>query len=75
MVDFVLTACHSYNESYKIGRHVGEGHGLPYLKIESNYSTSDEEQIRTKSEALFEIAGGVTSQPCGPPPKALQRAM
>ena len=57
MVDFVLTACHSYNvEAYKIGRHVGERHGLPYLKVESNYSKSDEEQIRTKIEALFEIA-------------------
>ncbi|KGO33388.1 benzoyl-CoA reductase [Desulfobulbus sp. Tol-SR] len=57
VVDFVLTACHSYNvESHKIGRHVGERHGLPYLKIESNYSKSDEGQIRTKIEALFEIA-------------------
>jgi benzoyl-CoA reductase/2-hydroxyglutaryl-CoA dehydratase subunit BcrC/BadD/HgdB len=56
VVDFVLTACHSYNvETYKVGRHVGEHHGLPYLKIESNYSKSDEEQLRTKIEALFEI--------------------
>lgn len=57
VVDFVLTACHSYNvESFKIGRHVSEQHQLPYLKIESNYSSSDEGQIRTKIEALFEIA-------------------
>jgi benzoyl-CoA reductase/2-hydroxyglutaryl-CoA dehydratase subunit BcrC/BadD/HgdB len=56
VVDFVLTACHSYNvESYKVGRHVTEQHGLPYLKIESNYSDNDEGQIRTKIEALFEI--------------------
>jgi benzoyl-CoA reductase/2-hydroxyglutaryl-CoA dehydratase subunit BcrC/BadD/HgdB len=56
VVDFVLTACHSYNvESYKVGRHVSEHHGLPYLKIESNYSDNDEGQIRTKVEALFEI--------------------
>lgn len=56
VVDFVLTACHSYNvESYKVGRHVTEHHGLPYLKIESDYSDNDEGQIRTKIEALFEI--------------------
>lgn len=58
VVDFVLTACHSYNvESFKVGRHVDEQHGLPYLKIESNYSKNDEGQIRTKIEALFEIVG------------------
>ncbi|MFH0784128.1 MAG: double-cubane-cluster-containing anaerobic reductase [Pseudomonadota bacterium] len=58
VIDFVLTACHSYNvESYKVGRHVTEHHKLPYLKIESNYSSNDEGQIRTKIEALFEIVG------------------
>jgi benzoyl-CoA reductase/2-hydroxyglutaryl-CoA dehydratase subunit BcrC/BadD/HgdB len=58
VIDFVLTACHSYNvESYKVGRHVTEQHNLPYLKIESNYSSNDEGQIRTKVEALFEIVG------------------
>lgn len=57
VIDFVLTACHSYNvESYRIGKHVTEHHGLPYLKIESDYSNNDEGQIRTKIEALFEIA-------------------
>jgi benzoyl-CoA reductase/2-hydroxyglutaryl-CoA dehydratase subunit BcrC/BadD/HgdB len=56
VVDFVLTACHSYNvESYKIGRHVNDHHGLPFLKIESDYSDNDEGQIRTKIEALFEM--------------------
>ncbi len=57
VVEFVLTACHSYNvEAYKVGRHVNETHGLPYLKIETDYSDNDEGQIRTKVEALFEIA-------------------
>lgn len=56
VVDFVLTACHSYNvESYKISRHVNDHHGLPYLKIESDYSDNDEGQIRTRIEALFEM--------------------
>ena len=57
VVEFVLTACHSYNvEAYKVGRHVEEKYGLPYLKIETDYSDNDEGQIRTKVEALFEIA-------------------
>ena len=57
VVDFVLTACHSYNvESYKVGRHVTDRHQLPFLKIESDYSDNDEGQIRTKVEALFEMA-------------------
>jgi benzoyl-CoA reductase/2-hydroxyglutaryl-CoA dehydratase subunit BcrC/BadD/HgdB len=56
IIDFVLTACHSYNvESYRVGRHVTEKHGLPYLKIESDYSGNDIGQIRTKVEALFEM--------------------
>ncbi len=56
VVDFVLTACHSYNvESYKVGRHVTDHHDLPFLKIESDYSDNDEGQIRTKIEALFEM--------------------
>jgi benzoyl-CoA reductase/2-hydroxyglutaryl-CoA dehydratase subunit BcrC/BadD/HgdB len=59
VVDFVLTACHSYNvESYKIGRHVNRHHELPFLKIESDYSDNDEGQIRTKIEALFEMVSG-----------------
>ena len=56
VVEFVLTACHSYNvEAHKIGRHVNDRHNLPYLKIESDYSANDEGQIRTKIEALFEM--------------------
>ncbi len=56
VIDFVLTACHSYNvESFRVGRHVNEQHNLPYLKIETDYSNNDEGQIRTKIEALFEM--------------------
>ena len=56
VVDFVLTACHSYNaESHKIGPHVMKRHQRPFLKIESDYSDNDSGQIQTKIEALFEI--------------------
>lgn len=55
VVDAVLHACHAYNiESYKVQRHVEEKHGLPFLKIETDYSDSDVERIRTRVEALLE---------------------
>ncbi len=55
VIDVVLHACHSYNvESYKVRNHIQERHGLPCLKIETDYSDGDIEQIRTRVEALFE---------------------
>lgn len=55
VIDVILQACHSYNvESYKIGQHVGNVHGLPFLKVEIDYSDADIEQLRTRVEALFE---------------------
>ena len=55
VIDVILHACHTYNvESYRIGEHVKSRHGLPFLKIETDYSTSDVEQIRTRVEAVFE---------------------
>ena len=55
VIDVVLHACHAYNvESYKIMKHVQDRHGLPCLKIETDYSNGDVEQIRTRVEALFD---------------------
>jgi benzoyl-CoA reductase/2-hydroxyglutaryl-CoA dehydratase subunit BcrC/BadD/HgdB len=50
-----LQACHSYSvESYKIGRHVEAVHGLPFLKVETDYADSDTGQLRTRIDALLE---------------------
>ena len=55
VIDVVLNACHAYNvESHKVGKHVTEKHGLRYLKIETDYSQGDVEQIRTRVESLFQ---------------------
>jgi len=55
VIEVVLHACHSYNiESYKIMNHAKSKHNLPYLKIETDYSDGDVEQIRTRVEALFD---------------------
>lgn len=57
VIDFVLQACHSYNvESYKVGQHVSEVHGLPFLKVETDYSDGDTGQLLTRVEALLESA-------------------
>jgi benzoyl-CoA reductase/2-hydroxyglutaryl-CoA dehydratase subunit BcrC/BadD/HgdB len=57
VVDVVLHACHSYNvESYKVKEHVMNKHKMPFLKIETDYSQGDVEQIRTRVEALLEMA-------------------
>ncbi len=55
VIDVVLHACHSYNiESHRVGEHVKKRHNLPFLKIVTDYSKGDIEQIRTRVEALFE---------------------
>jgi len=56
IIDVVLQACHGYNvESHKIKGHVATCHGLPYLKIETDYSQGDVGQIRTRVAAMFEM--------------------
>lgn len=55
IIEVILHACHSYNvESHKIREHAKNKHGLPYLKIETDFSAGDMEQIRTRVEALFD---------------------
>ncbi len=57
VIDVILQACHTYNiESWRIERHVRDRFGLPFLKIETDYSGSDVEQLRTRIEALLETA-------------------
>ncbi len=54
VIDVTLHACHGYNvESYKVERHVREK-GLPFLQIETDFSTNDSGPMRTRIEALLE---------------------
>ncbi len=56
VVDVVLQACHGYAvESFKVGKHIQERHGLPFLSIVTDYSPSDVGQIRTRVGALLEM--------------------
>ncbi|MBP7735556.1 MAG: 2-hydroxyacyl-CoA dehydratase [Spirochaetes bacterium] len=55
VIDVVLHACHSYNvESYRAGMNVQKKHGLPFLKIVTDYSDGDAGQVRTRIEAILE---------------------
>ncbi len=54
VVENVLTACHTFNvESARMQKAV-EGAGIPYLKIETDYSAGDQAQIDTRIAAFIE---------------------
>ena len=56
VVDVILQACHTYAvESLAIKRHVREHHHIPYIAIETDYSTSDIGQLSTRVAAFIEM--------------------
>ena len=56
VIDLVWQACHTYNvESLSVKKHVINKHGLNFLKIETDYSPSDTQQIAMRVQALFEL--------------------
>ena len=64
VVDLSWQCCHTYNiESRVIGDFVENVYNLPFLHVETDYSSSDVEQLRTRIEAFLEMAG---SRPSGP---------
>ncbi len=57
VVDLVWHSCHTYNvEAYLVERFCSDELGIPYLKIETDYSDSDREQIRVRVQTMLEIA-------------------
>lgn len=55
VIEVVLQACHTFNvESYKT-REMVEDMGVPYLKLETDYSTTDSGQIETRIAAFIEL--------------------
>lgn len=56
VVDLSWQACHTYNiESFQVSKLVRERRGLPFLHIETDFSPSDRENLRTRIEAFLEI--------------------
>jgi benzoyl-CoA reductase/2-hydroxyglutaryl-CoA dehydratase subunit BcrC/BadD/HgdB len=56
VIDVVLQACHTFNvESYRIKQFVKNEKHKAYMAIETDYSKSDTEQLRTRFEAFIEM--------------------
>ena len=54
VIDAVLQACHTFNvEAVRMG-HAMEEHGMPYMKLETDYSMGDLGQIETRIAAFIE---------------------
>lgn len=54
VIESVLTACHTFNvESARMERAV-EGAGIPYMKLETDYSSGDLGQLETRIAAFIE---------------------
>jgi benzoyl-CoA reductase/2-hydroxyglutaryl-CoA dehydratase subunit BcrC/BadD/HgdB len=67
VVELIWQACLTYDvESHRVRRLVEMELGLPYLRIETDYSPSDSARIALRVEALFEtVRGGGAARRCG----------
>ena len=54
VIESVLTACHTFNVEASLMERAVEGAGVPYLKIETDYSGGDQGQIDTRIAAFIE---------------------
>ncbi|WP_461613534.1 double-cubane-cluster-containing anaerobic reductase [Clostridium sp. Marseille-QA1073] len=56
VIDITLQACHTYNvETHRIKKFVNEEMKIPYMNIETDYSTSDIGQLKTRMAAFIEM--------------------
>ncbi len=56
VLDLTWIGCHTYNvESYSIKKYLDEQFGLPFMQVETDYSSSDTEQLRVRIEAFLEM--------------------
>ena len=64
VVDLTWQGCHTYSvEAFSVKKFVAEELGLPSLHLETDYSTSDTEQLRVRLEAFLEMIGRGKSGP------------
>ncbi|MDZ7544070.1 2-hydroxyacyl-CoA dehydratase, partial [Clostridium perfringens] len=56
VVDVILTACHTYNiETLSIKRFTNNEKKIPYMSVETDFSTSDIGQLNTRMAAFIEM--------------------
>ena len=67
VIELIWQACLTYDvESYFVKRLAEEELGIPYMRIETDYSPSDTARITTRVEALFETVRGKAGRGLGP---------
>ena len=54
VVESVLTACHTFNVEATLMERAVEAAGVPYMKVETDYSVGDQGQIDTRIAAFIE---------------------
>ena len=55
VVEMVLQACHTFNVESTLIQRMCQEEGIPYMKLETDYSTSDSGQIETRLAAFIEM--------------------
>ena len=55
VVEMVLQACHTFNVEANYMLRMCEEEGIPYMKLETDYSTTDSGQIETRLAAFIEM--------------------
>lgn len=57
IVDITWVGCHTYNVESRILSKTMKEHNIPVMQIETDYSSADTEQIRTRIEAFIDMIG------------------
>lgn len=55
VVEMVLQACHTFNVESTLMQNMCDDEGFPYMKLETDYSTTDSGQIETRLAAFIEM--------------------
>ena len=55
VIEMVLHACHTFNVESTLMQKMCEQEGIPYMKLETDYSTTDSGQIETRLAAFIEM--------------------
>lgn len=55
VVEMVLQACHTFNVESTLIQRMCQEEDIPYMKLETDYSTSDSGQIETRLAAFIEM--------------------
>ncbi len=56
VIDVVLQSCHTFNiEAVRMEKGIKEDLGIPYMKIETDYSDNDKGQLTTRISAFIEM--------------------